>query len=521
MSVSFLSVATVLTTVHARTDIVAQLYGNTAITAPTPPTSLNLALQELVVSVANFTQYPAALQRAMLWSAGWVRAQPEAAILDESSSAATYVQVYVLCDRTMSDVFQSPHAFDDPTRCGIKECKSTLVSFTKSTCDPDYVRSRALCAISPDATFEFVPPLQTKNGPLWAMDGQIDATFDPQLFQYANASSNTSTPLFLLTQKSAWTTMKDDDTCPNSAQFIAPCQRVDASEVDPSTQQRTWCVPTIELGVKLWVEQIQNVATGVTVPDAKSTFTLAAILAILLGLFIVAAIVLCILWHRTTRFVKNGLHANGNNTFFVQPLSFHHRRSLPLEGTTSGPYTSSPEPRWSYDHGMQIEATNETFRRRSPELAAFCDDHELMLKRIAFAGIIYRDKLTSGPTGEVWRGEYEGRHVAIKCTVAAAVAVAHRGSFGMIAPVATSDFEIQTLVAFTKEIRMAARLDHVNIVGFIGFSWRTLPDLCIVSEYIALALRELANQCLDYDPSKRPSAMQIVYNLRSKIFLTL
>ncbi|KAF4138444.1 hypothetical protein GN958_ATG12310 [Phytophthora infestans] len=53
---------------QARSDITTQLYGNSAITKPPTPTSLNSALTALVDTVENFTQFENNLQRALLES---------------------------------------------------------------------------------------------------------------------------------------------------------------------------------------------------------------------------------------------------------------------------------------------------------------------------------------------------------------------------------------------------------------------------------------------------------------------
>ncbi|KAG7382349.1 hypothetical protein PHYPSEUDO_005027 [Phytophthora pseudosyringae] len=479
--------------VQAKSDIVAQLYVNTAITTPTAPTALNTALTTLVASVANFTRFPDNVQRAMLWSAGWVRAVPASGSADASNS---YVQVYVLCGRTMSDVFQSASAFDNASACSLKSCKSNVITFTESTCDPSFVVGKGLCAVSPEAQGSSVGSLQTRSGPMWSMDGQIDESFDPQIFQYENTSSSDDAALYLLAQKNSWT--MSDDTCPNGAQFIAPCQEVTAAAVDVNAQERTWCEPEMELGVKLWVDEayatIVGSSDGGSGSSSKVSSAVAVVLGVLLGVFVVAAAVFFVLWRRSKSFSKDGLHENENNTFFVQAHSFHGdqpQQGHMAGGNVSGQYVSNNGPHPSFDNAMQIEAVNESFRMRSPELAAFCDDQELMLKRIAFAGILYREKMTSGPNGEVWRGEYEGQQVAIKCTVGAAVASAaaanaSRASSAMNASALLGDKELKALEDFTKEIRMAAFLDHPNIVRFVGLSWRTLPDLCMVSEYVAL-----------------------------------
>ncbi|KAG6611837.1 TKL protein kinase [Phytophthora cinnamomi] len=482
---------------QASTDIPAQLYGNSAMSKPTTPSSLPTALSDLVVTVSNFSTFSASLQRALLWSAGWVRVIPESASSSSAAddSSADYVQVYVLCGRTMSDVFQATAAFDNTTACPIKNCKSNVITYTESTCDPSFAAEKALCALSSGIS---VTP-KGHDGPVWSLDGQIDTdTFDPQIYQYedSNSSSNSSTTLYMLAQKSSWS--MTDTACPNSATFIEPCIQVEASSVADSTQERTWCEPDLDLGVQRWLAEEyadQLASSGAdSGSSSKVSSTVAIVLGVLLGVFVVGCIVFFVMWRRSKSWQKDGLHDNEHNTFFMQAQSIRGNQPQGDNrgGNISGQYVSNNGPHPSYDNAMQIEAVNESFRMRSPELAAFCDDQELMLKRIAFAGIVYREQMSSGPNGEVWRGEYEGQQVAIKCTVAAAVASAaaaanaSRGSTAMNASALVNDKELKALVDFTKEIRMAAFLDHPNIVRFVGLSWRTLPDLCMVSEYVAL-----------------------------------
>ncbi|KAL4123943.1 hypothetical protein PRIC2_009787 [Phytophthora ramorum] len=469
----------------ARTDITSMLYSNQAIKAPTTPDSLPSLLTDLYLTASNFTSLPPNLQRSLLWSAGWVRAIPESAGSSSDASSNQYVQVYVRCGRTMSGVFQTSEAFDNATACGLKTCKSNVITYTEQACSPSYVAQKALCALNPDASVTFA----TKSGPMWALDGQIDNdNFNPQLFQFSNASKDDVTTVYMLAQKGSWA--MTDATCPNAAMSIAPCAAADSSDVGTDSKQVTWCMPHLDEGVVLWLQNYQASSESSS-SSSKVSSTVAIVLGVLLAIFVVASVVFFVLYRRAKSWPKDGLHENEQNTFFVQAQSFRAPNGPNGGNNISGQYVSNNGPHPSYDNAMQIEAVNESFRMRSPELAAFCDDQELMLKRIAFAGIVYREKMTSGPNGEVWRGEYEGQQVAIKCTPAAAIASAvaangNRGSSALHASALLGDKELKALVDFTKEIRMAAFLDHPNIVHFIGLSWRTLPDLCMVSEYVAL-----------------------------------
>ncbi|RLN45927.1 hypothetical protein BBJ29_007076 [Phytophthora kernoviae] len=494
---------------QARTDIVTQLHDNSAITQPVAPAELNSALTDLVGTVGNFSKFPDNLQRALLWSAGWVRTNPDTgSSASGSNSSDDYVQVYVLCGRTMSDVFQRPSAFDDSSQCGLKSCKPNVITYTNSTCDPSYVETnKALCALSLEASLEL------KDGPLWSQDGQIDANFDPQIFQYNDTTSD-DTNIYMLTQKSSWG--MTDDVCPNAAEFIVPCRQVSASDVDEDAQERTWCEPEIELGLKMWLdEEYTAVAGGGDSSSSSSKVSVAVVIVLgtLLTLFIVATAVLWFMLRRAKSWAKDGIHENEQNTFFVHAQG--GGAQLDRLVNMPGQYASNNGPAILLENIAQIETANEGFRQRSPELATFCDDQELMLKRIAFAGIIYRKQMSSGPNGEVWRGEYEGQQVAIKRTIAttAANTAASSSNRGDIVA-AMGDKELKALENFTKEIRMAAFLDHPNIVHFIGLSWRTLPDLCMVSEYAPLGdlahfLARSESRGLTWKDEKLPIAADI------------
>ncbi|KAG1687471.1 hypothetical protein DVH05_005162 [Phytophthora capsici] len=175
-----------------------------------------------------------------------------------------YVQVYVECGRGMSNVFLSPGSFDN-TECPLKTCEKPKISFTESSCSPSYVDIKALCALnsSTGATFK------QSAGPLWSLDGQVDESFDPQLFQY-NSGVDDKTTIYMLAPKGSW--IINDDTCPNSAMFIAPCIQVNDSEVDIGLQ---WCEPVIEQSVKMCVkeflESVNTDSNPVNTPGSLNT----------------------------------------------------------------------------------------------------------------------------------------------------------------------------------------------------------------------------------------------------------
>ncbi|OQR88898.1 kinase [Thraustotheca clavata] len=44
---------------------------------------------------------------------------------------------------------------------------------------------------------------------------------------------------------------------------------------------------------------------------------------------------------------------------------------------------------------------------------------------------------------------------------------------------------VRAIEDFMEEIRFCIRLQHVNIVEFVGYSWTTLPNLCVLTEYMS------------------------------------
>lgn len=61
------------------------------------------------------------------------------------------------------------------------------------------------------------------------------------------------------------------------------------------------------------------------------------------------------------------------------------------------------------------------------------------------------------------------------------------------------------VAAFIVEIKLLATLHHENIVGFLGAAWRTLSDVCLVTEYMAMGdLRSVLSSFEETQPRPRP-----------------
>ncbi|KAF1326571.1 Tkl protein kinase, partial [Globisporangium splendens] len=115
--------------------------------------------------------------------------------------------------------------------------------------------------------------------------------------------------------------------------------------------------------------------------------------------------------------------------------------------------------------GLRTKSIDE-FCKDSPVLMAFLDDPLLLPKRIAYDEITFLRSLSKGAYGEVWLGQLETSHVAIKCLLP------EKRMF-------KSNIE-----QFAAEIQLMSTLHHPNIVSFVGVSWRRMEDLCAVVEYM-------------------------------------
>ncbi|CAH0481217.1 unnamed protein product [Peronospora belbahrii] len=110
--------------------------------------------------------------------------------------------------------------------------------------------------------------------------------------------------------------------------------------------------------------------------------------------------------------------------------------------------------------------TVSEYCNESEALTDFMQDAEILSKRISFDELTFLRVLSNGACGEVWLGQLETRHVAIKrllpekCQLTA------------------------SLEQFAGELQLMCILQHRNIVSFIGVSWNRLQNLCAVVEYM-------------------------------------
>ncbi|KAH7461354.1 putative serine/threonine-protein kinase/receptor R818 [Phytophthora ramorum] len=110
--------------------------------------------------------------------------------------------------------------------------------------------------------------------------------------------------------------------------------------------------------------------------------------------------------------------------------------------------------------------TVSEYCNESEILTTFMQDPEVFTKRIAFDELTFLRMLSKGAYGEVWLGQLETGHVAIKRLLP------EKCQF------------TASLEQFAGEIQLMCTLQHRNVVSFVGVSWNRLQNLCAVVEYM-------------------------------------
>ncbi|RLN91339.1 hypothetical protein BBJ28_00016340, partial [Nothophytophthora sp. Chile5] len=105
------------------------------------------------------------------------------------------------------------------------------------------------------------------------------------------------------------------------------------------------------------------------------------------------------------------------------------------------------------------------------------DDDVITAARIPRDQVIIRNLVGRGAFGEVYLGLFNGAQVAVK-----------------MLPQGTRK-DVNYINAFLEEAKLAAGMEHPNIVNLVGVAWNSLTDLCVVMEHMDGGdLRSLLNE---------------------------
>lgn len=97
---------------------------------------------------------------------------------------------------------------------------------------------------------------------------------------------------------------------------------------------------------------------------------------------------------------------------------------------------------------------------------ALWSDDVITAKRISRDRVTIKKLISRGAYGEVYVGRFYRQVVAVK----------------MLLPSTRSS--IHHVNQFLAEAKMTASMDHPHIVTFVGVSWDSLSDLCVVLEFM-------------------------------------
>ncbi|GLE06502.1 hypothetical protein PINS_up015749 [Pythium insidiosum] len=152
-------------------------------------------------------------------------------------------------------------------------------------------------------------------------------------------------------------------------------------------------------------------------------------------------------------------------------LRLRHRRSQ-KEGSGSISPMAFSDPRRSHATLLTPTtlstgiATNTSTLSQEFLLTEWTRDEMMLAMQIPLRQIEFHDQISRGAFGDIYRGVYDSRVVAIK-----RLSVDRRRDLHEIAKLA-------------QEARFLMRLQHERIVEFIGVAWNAPSDLCIVTEFV-------------------------------------
>ncbi|KAF1317391.1 Tkl protein kinase, partial [Globisporangium splendens] len=441
-------------------DVPAEMYkltknGDAVFPAlPLIPDPLPSSVTKLLDSAkgASFTSLSTALQRALLYDAGYIL----------TSDGSSYVQVRTKCGKTMADIFVSKDTVQGNANCTLVVCNRQILTFAYPNCSADAIVPDTRCAIIEDDDDDGAITVTSANT-FWSEEGLVTLDSSFQVFKYDNSLSNASstTVLYTIFQNPTYQ-LRDNVTCPNkAANFVVPCQALSPANAEDGT----WCVPLSGSFVELWLHE--EVDTPLYDADHRKWVRTSTIF---ISFFALACVAIggfvYVLWRKkqfkdhndSTHYAifGNVFQNNNNNNNFATTPGQLARNTIPSEPTTRS------------SQAIAIDRVNEEYLDQSDELVDFCENEELLVRKIEYDALKFEKLIAKGANGEVWRGEYAGQFVAIKRLLT------------------DMRSDVRAIEIFSREIRLGSSLEHPNIVRFIGLSWRSLAELSMISEFLPI-----------------------------------
>ncbi|KAL3665153.1 hypothetical protein V7S43_009782 [Phytophthora oleae] len=389
-----------------------------------------------------------------------------------------------------------------------------------ASCGSYYQATNVNCAASLTSTIQCAVDTETTAVPtasgvsFWSSAASASTIPYPQVYQHSITLSDTATTLQL-----ASIHMRNGDagvSCGNTLDAIIPCLRLgDVTSGTGSSSGGGFCKPTVdEETVKSFLASVSTVQVDKQSDDHEASEgddNMALILGAGIGggvFLVILVLVACCCCRKkkmqnqqpvetaaigTTQeqttsatrsalgFIPRVIGRRGKNSDSSSDTSSNAATNVNVQtnrGRRSSWYTfgnasnrESAFGRRSSMAGTWVGAagggkTVSEYCNESEILTNFMQDPEVFTKRIAFDELTFLRMLSKGAYGEVWLGQLETRHVAIKRLLP------EKCQF------------TASLEQFAGEIQLMCTLQHRNIVSFVGVSWNRLQNLCAVVEYM-------------------------------------
>ncbi|GLE03470.1 hypothetical protein PINS_up012372 [Pythium insidiosum] len=467
------------------------------VTALPDAVTASLATQSL-----QWRQLSDAMRVGVLWAHGYV---VPGAVDAKTPSVGPLLPVFTECDgaqgRPMSAIALAS------ADVGAAKCASTVCGdFTQAStgCQPS-LSTAIKCAVDVSSA----PSPRAVSGPFWSTAGAgAQALPLPQTFRHQLNNGTTGAVSLVSIHLSSASATAAGSCLPAGSDAVLPCLSLDA------VGSRKFCRPAVaSTELASFYDAIakamraKETASGPTDPPmvvraGSSTgnnssgggVSTGVIIAIVAGAVVVlGALLFWYLRRRSGRskkddasqtpYVSSGRDDGGRDVFDPRKKPFHESSTF-ATNTTASTATTSTSSGGRHDtfasnntFGMmsfrdtmltQGGQSVEDYCRESEAIRAFLDEPALQHKFIDADELTTLRVLSKGAFGEVFLGQLETRHVAIKRLLE------------------EKKHQLKCLEQFCAEIQLMCVLEHRSIVSFVGVSLLDgyLPNLCAVVEYM-------------------------------------
>ncbi|KAF0717407.1 Aste57867_2308 [Aphanomyces stellatus] len=167
------------------------------------------------------------------------------------------------------------------------------------------------------------------------------------------------------------------------------------------------------------------------------------------------------------------------------------------KASEDGPACGSQNASEHVDDGSLLQG----YRLRQPAAIQLTPDDQKALEkhRLDYTKLQLVELLANGGYGTVWRGTYDDQVVAVKM---------------LFEDRRTNAIGVQKFVG---EVRLMAKLTHLNVVSFVGASWTSVESMALVVEFMDRGdLKDYLRKYSRHDflwPAKVQCAMDVVHGL--------